>query len=67
MGAFVLETYACATGKGLNFGNFFKTFPGTALFVGSSLTVYLTATSKTITYLTTRSNSSWGKESTALL
>ena len=33
------------------FGKFFKSFAGTALFLGSVLTVYQTATSKIITYL----------------
>ena len=37
------------------FGKFFKSFAGTALFLGSVLTVYQTATSKIITYL------SWGE------
>ena len=37
------------------FGKFFKSFAGTALFLRSVLTVYQTATSKIITYL------SWGE------
>ena len=37
------------------FGKFFKSFAGTALFLGSVLTVYQTATSKIIT------NLSWGE------
>ena len=49
------------------FGKFLKSFSGTALFLGSGLTVYQAATSKTITHLKTTFNSSWGKRSTALL
>ena len=39
----------------------------TALFLQSSVTVYQTATSKTITYLTTTFDLSWGEVNTTLL
>ena len=66
-GAFLFETlvlqslrtspfYWRLRGRGsFKFGKFFKSFAGTALFLGSVLTVYQTATSKIITYL------SWGE------
>ena len=52
---------------GLYFWKTFLSFSGTALFLRSGLTVYQTATSKTITYWAPAFNLSWKKENTTPL
>ena len=48
--------------RGIYFWESLKNLTGIALFLGSGLTAYQTATSKWITYFTTTFNSSWRRD-----